>query len=316
MISRVARAETKPIWTTSTFLVYTGGLTVLAGGLGALGYLSTQFRGDGQQTAWALLILVVLYTIAHGLLRADRPIAAGIFGFASVIAWAYLVGQAFQWWGWTNGSFNNLREWSWSRLALLVLILIAAHDDRKRFRFPLIRLISAVVFWLLVISVLPDGRNEAYIWTLLVGLLYLFAGSVSDKPSAFWLHLVGGALVGVPILYWCHTTTFDFAVIAFMSLVYVMWSYWTKRSSWAVYGTIGFFIVTSYFLFTSAVSGITTGLLAGRAPNISVWSFPLAFGLLGFWLVMLGMLGRRRRRPAAVVVEQTVVVETPAPPAD
>ena len=37
--------ELKPVWKTSSFLVYLGGLTVLVGGLSALGYLSTQYSG-------------------------------------------------------------------------------------------------------------------------------------------------------------------------------------------------------------------------------------------------------------------------------
>ena len=68
--------EIKPIWTSSTFLVYAGGLTVLGGAIGALGYLSGQYPGHGQGTAWTLLILVILYAIAILLLVAGRPIAA------------------------------------------------------------------------------------------------------------------------------------------------------------------------------------------------------------------------------------------------
>ena len=34
--------EIKPVWKTSSFLVYLGGLTVLIGGISAVGYLSTQ----------------------------------------------------------------------------------------------------------------------------------------------------------------------------------------------------------------------------------------------------------------------------------
>jgi hypothetical protein len=319
--------ETKPIWTTSSFLVYTGGLTVLLAGFGALGYLSTQFHGNGQMTAWALLILVVLYGIAHGLRRADRWLAAGIFAFASVLAWAVFVAGVFTWWGW-HGINAPIDRWSWSRLALILLVLLAAHDDRRRFRFPFIRVISASLFFLLVVSVLPDGTNLTYVWALLVGLLYLLVGNVSDMPSAFWLHLVGGALIGVSILHWCHTSDVDYAVVSFMSLVFVVWAYWTSRSSWAVWGTIGFFLATVHYLIGSptalaqglvGVSSTCSGLGAtltctSTGPHISVWSFPLAFGLLGFWLVLLGMLGRRRRGHAhgRVVVEKTVVVETPA----
>jgi hypothetical protein len=307
MISAVR--ELKPIWTTSTFLVYAGGLTVLGGGLGALGYLSSQFHGHGEQTAWALLIWVVLLSVAYVLRRLDRPIAAGIFAFVSVLAWIALVAYAYKWFGWTDsGSFNDFGQWSWTRLLLWLLILFAAADARRRFRFPFVRLISAVALWAFIIDLFTPGHGNVLLAiTLVVGLLYLVIGNVTDKPSAFWLHLVAGLLVGVPILVWCHTTDFDFAVVSFMALVFVMWGYWTRRSSWAFWGTLGFFIATVHYLVGSP-TGIAGGLVTGQSPDISAWSFPLGFGLLGFWLVGLGMLGKRRRHAA-------IVVETPAPAA-
>lgn len=289
--------EIDPIWTSSSFLVYVGGLTVLGGGIGALGYLSTQYSGHGQGTAWTLLILVILYAIAHALRIRNRPLAAGIFAFASVIVWIIFVAVLFEWWGWTNGSFGNFRHWSWPRLAFELLILAAAWDDRRRFRFPFIRVVSAITVWVFVIDVLTKGSGNFFLGvTLIVGLLYLVVGSVGGKPSAFWLHLVGGLLVGVPILIWCHSSDFDFAVIGFMSLVYVAFAHSTRRSIWAVYGTIGFFITTVHGLVGSPTA-IAEGALAGQPPDVAVWSYPLAFGLLGFWLVGLGMLGRRRRAP-------------------
>jgi hypothetical protein len=295
--SRVHEREIKPIWTSASFLVYTGGLTVLGGGIGALGYLSSQYPGHGQGTAWTLLILVILYAIAHALRIRNRPLAAGIFAFASVIVWIILVGVAFSWWGWTNGSFGNFHKWNWARLAFELLILAAAWDDRHRFRFPLIRLVSAIAGWVFVIDVLTKGSGNFFLAvTLIVGLFYLVMGSAAGKPSGFWLHLVGGLLVGVPILVWCHTSDFDYAVIGFMSLVYIVWAHWTRRSIWAVYGTIGFFITTVHGLVGSPTA-IAEAALAGQPPNISVWSYPVGFGLLGFWLVGLGMLGRRRATP-------------------
>ena len=68
----------KPIWTTSSFLIYTGGLTVLGAGIGALGYLSSS-NGSGAMAGWSLLVLVVLYALAHDFRRRVRPLAAGIF---------------------------------------------------------------------------------------------------------------------------------------------------------------------------------------------------------------------------------------------
>ena len=53
--------EIKPVWKTSSFLVYTGGLTVLVGGLAAVGYLSTHYSGGGARTAWAFLMGTPLF---------------------------------------------------------------------------------------------------------------------------------------------------------------------------------------------------------------------------------------------------------------
>ena len=302
--------EIKPIWTSATFLVYTGGLTVLLGGLAALGYLSSRY-GDGAKAAWALLILVILYAVAHALRNRGRQIAAGIFAFASVIAWAAFVILLFRWWGW-NGVDSSIKHWSWSRNLALLLILAAAWDDRRRFGFPFIRAISAVLVWVFVIQLLPAGPNLTAAITLIVGLAYLLLGAIQHSPSSFWLHLVGGLLIGGAILFWDHTSDGNFAFVLIVALVYVGIAYATKRSSWAVLGTVGSFLATIHYVvgsptalaegFFGAGSGETcrstlTGQTCtsfGGGPSISPWSPALALGLLGFWLVLLGMLGRRR----------------------
>jgi len=317
----MAKAEIKPIWSSSSFLVYTGGLTVLYSGLGALAYLATQYPGHGQQTAWALLIFVILYAIAYFLRRADRPLAAGIFAYSAVTAWVVLVLVAFNWWGWDHG--DPFRQWSWSAVAALLLALVAAGDARRRFRFPYIRSLSVAYFFLLVNVVLPAGGSWTAVWALLVGLLYLVVGTISDKPSTFWLHLAAGLLIGGAFLYWFHASDGDFAFISIAALVFVLLGYSTRRSSWAVLGTIGFFIATVHYLIGSpgqvgqGIFGISQSCSAPIGPfspdcsgsHLSAWSLPLGFGLLGFWLVFLGILGKRKRTHT----HTTVVVETPAP---
>ena len=244
--------ELKPVWKTSSFLVYTGGLTVLLGGLAALGYLSTQYPGGGARTAWALLIFIVLVLVAQMLRRAGPWVAAGIFAFISVIAWGYLVGSAWSWFGWLNGGGSSaFAGWSLGRLTFEFLVLAAALVFRWYSRFPFIALISAVVGWLFVTDFISNGGWWTYTVTLVIGLIYLLAGSISDQPSAFWLHFVGGLLIGVPILHWFHTSDFDFAVVLVVSLFFVLIGYATRRSSWAVFGTIGFFIATIHYVVGS-----------------------------------------------------------------
>jgi hypothetical protein len=301
--------ETKPIWTSATFLVYAGGLTVLLGGVAALAYLAANY-GSGAEAGWAFLILVVLYVIAHALRARQRPIAAGIFAFAAVIAWAVFLVYLFQWWGW-NGVHGAFKHWSWSREALWLLILAAAWDDRRRFGFPFIRVISAIVGWLFVIDSITSGGNFTAAVTLLVGLAYLGWGSIQRTPSSFWLHLVGGLLIGGAILYWAHTSDGDYALVSVVAFLFVLVAYMTKRSSWAVLGTIGFFAATTHYLVGSPTTlvggffgvGSSSGHCTATAAKtvctagssaVSPWSPALAFGLLGFFLVLLGLLGRRR----------------------
>jgi hypothetical protein len=305
------RREIKPIWTSATFLVYTGGLTVLLGGLAALFYLATNY-GAAAETGWAFLVLVVLYVIAHGLRARERPIAAGIFAFASVIAWAAFLVFLFEWWGW-NGVHGSFRHWSWSREALWLLVLAAAWDDRRRFKFPFIRLISAVVGWLFVIDTITSGGNFTAVVTLIVGLAYLGLATIHRTPSSFWLHLVGGLLIGGAILHWCHKSDGDFAVVSIVAFVFVLLAYATRRSSWAVLGAIGFFAATIHYLgasptqFAGGIVGVGSGghgsctatatgtICTSTGSNaVSPWAPALAFGLLGFFLVALGLLGRRR----------------------
>lgn len=289
----------KPVWKTSSLLVYTGGLTVLGATVAALKYLSGHY-GKGALTGWALLLLVILYVIAETLRLRGRWVAAGIFAFASVIAWGLFVGIAWWWFGWLKNWNDAFAGWSIAHLSLEFLILVAAVNDRRRWDFPFITLISAVVGWFFITDFVSNGGNWTYVVTLIVGLVYLLVGAVSDTPSGFWWHFVAGLLIGVPLLRWWHTTDLQWALISAVSLAYVVLAYATRRSSWAVLATIGFFGATIHYLVGSP-TGVLSDLFGGTPPpHVSPWAPALAFGLLGFWLVLLGLSGRRQSASPAV----------------
>jgi hypothetical protein len=282
----------KPVWKTSSFLVYAGGLTVLFASLAALGYLSGHY-GRGALTAWSLLMLVVLSAIAESLRRRGRWVAAGIFAFASVIAWGFFVGAAWDWFGWLKRWNSPFGGWSVAHLSLEFLILVAAVNDRRRWGFPFITLITAVVGWFFVTDFVSNGGEWTYVVTLFIGIAYLVGGSISGQPSAFWLHLVGGVLIGATLLHWWHSSDTDWALISAASLLYVGIAYVTRRSSWAVLGTVGFFGATLHYLFSTRGTATFGGVRVG-VPSISGWSPSVAFACLGFWLVLLGLAARRR----------------------
>jgi len=283
----------KPRWSTASYLLYAGGLTVLFAALGALAYLATPY-GDAAYAGWAALILVVLSAIAHALKRQGRWTAAGVFAFASVIAWAAFVGALWTWFGWLNGSSANsgFAGFSVARLSLELLVLVAALDDLRRFRFPFIAAISVFVGWLFVTDLISGGGNWSAVVTLFVGLAYFAAGSVSDKPSAFWLHFGAGALIGGSLLYWWHSGDTSWSLISVASLVYCLIADRTRRASWAVFATIGFFAAATHFSAEWA-----SGTLSFSPSVVSTfrgWVPSLVFAFVGFLLVALGLYSLRR----------------------
>jgi hypothetical protein len=287
----------KPRWTTSSYLLYAGGLTVLAAALGALAYLSSQY-GDAAYAGWAALVLAVLYGIAHAFRRQRRWIAAGIFAFASVIAWAAFVGALWTWFGWLHGSVSSsspFAGFSVARLSLELLVLAAALDDLRRFRFPFIAAISVFVGWIFVTDLVSGGGNWSATVTLIVGLVYFAAGAASDKPSGFWLHFAAGALIGGSFLYWLHSGDTDWSLISVASLVYVLIGDRMHRASWAVFGTFGFFAAATHFSAEWAHG--TLSLSPNIVSTFRGWVPSLVFAFVGFLLVALG-LHSRRRHPA------------------
>jgi hypothetical protein len=285
----------KPVWTTASFLLYAGGLTVLGAALAALAYLSSRY-GDAAYTGWALLILVVLYAIAHSYKRRDRWIAAGIFAFASVIAWAAFVGAAWTWFGWLHASsFDQpLRGFSVARLSFELLVLAAVFDDSRRFRFPFITAIGVVVGWLFVTDLLSGGGSWSAVVTLFVGFAYMLAGAVGEKPSAFWLHLGAGLAVGGALLYWWHSSDANWALISVAALVYVAWAYRFRRSSYAVLAFLALLAAGAHFTadWTTTAAPVSIGPFG--VGHFRGWVPSLVYAFVGFLLVVLGLRGRQR----------------------
>jgi hypothetical protein len=283
----------KPRWTSASFLLYTGGLTVLGSALGSLGYLSRHY-GDGAFVLWSLLVLVVLYAIAHGFRVGNRWITAGVFAFASVLAWAVFVAALWIWFGWLHSSsFSGpFQGFSVARLSLVLLVIAACIDDGRRFRFPLISLITVFAVWYFVTDLVSGGGNWSTTVTLIIGLIYLAVGGANDSASSFWWHLGAGVLIGGALLNWWHESDTDWALIAVAALFFVSIAYGTRRSSWAVLATVGLFLSATHYASEWSNETITvTG-----ATDVRGWSPYAVFAFLGLLLVALGL---RRRGTAA-----------------
>jgi hypothetical protein len=277
-----------------------GGLTVLISASASLGYLATQY-GKGALTAWALLLLTVLFAVALTLRRHGAWIAAGVFAFATVAMWAAFLGTLFTWWGWDSnaGSNNAFDGWNWTLWLLLLLVIGAASAALRTFRFPLlfVYILSSVYF--LVTDVISGGGNWSAVVTLFIGLVYLFIGMSVDRGPrnayGFWWHLWAGFLIGGALLYWWHSSEADWALLATASVVFILLSGITWRSSWAVLGVIGFLAAATHWTIEWVATGIFN-LTTDRN-----WVPLVVFAVVGFFFVLLGLYldwRRRRREPA------------------
>ena len=80
-------------------------------------------------------------------------------------------------------------------------------------------------------------------------------------------------------------------------VVYIGIAKATERSSWAVLGVGGILAAFGHFSDKWAHQGITSFLTPSRD-----WVPPLVFGIVGFFIVLLGLALERGRRGAAPVL--------------
>ena len=292
----------KPQWATASFLLYTGGLTVLFAAAVSLVYLADHY-GDAAFLGWSLLVFAVLTAIAWRFLRAGARISAGIFALLSVVAFGVVVGALESWWGWlpssTTAAFAGFHL---GRLLLVLLVLLASLIAIAIFHFPFLVAPAVLTAWYLVTDAISNGGNWSALVTAFVGLVFLLIGAGLDRglrrPYGFWLHVAAGLTIGGSALYFWHRSDGDWALVSVVALVFVAAAAGSGRSSWAVLGAIGLLLAGAHF----AVEWTHVGsvFFIGTTPTVhrSVprgWVPGLVFAFVGFLLVLLGLIVPRRR---------------------
>jgi hypothetical protein len=256
----------------------------------SFGYLSS-FSSSGGLAGWALLLFAVLGGVASGLRRAGRWLAAGIFAFATVAAFAAFVGALWYWIGWLNDQGDSpFSGFHLGRLALELLVLLFGASYRRRFAFPFIALLTLTAGWLLVTDLVSGGGTWSAVVTLLVALVYLAAGTASDRPASFWLHTVSGVLLGGSLLYWWHAGDWHWALVAVASLGYVRLAVVVRRSSWAVLGAAGLLAAATHYAYEWTGNELFFTYDSAEPTGPRFWVPLVVYAVVGFGLVVLGLL--------------------------
>jgi hypothetical protein len=290
----------KPRWTSASYLLYVGGLTVLLAAVYALAYLSSSY-GDFAYVLWALLVVIVLKAFALAFKHRDRWIAAGLFGLATVIAYAAFIAAILTWFGWLPHSLSLFGGFHLGLFLLEILTIIAALASLAFYRFPLISVVVTVVGWYFVTDFISNGGNWSAWVTLFIGLFYLVIAVGLDhspaRPYGFWLHMTSGFLIGGSLLYFWHSGDTGWWLVFIVGLVYIALARGTGRSSWAVLGSFGIYAAAGHF--GEKWARATISLFGGSATSQREWVPPIVLAAVGFLFVLLGLNLERRKRDAS-----------------
>jgi hypothetical protein len=147
-----------------------------------------------------------------------------------------------------------------------------------------------VLAWYVVTDFVSGGGSWSAVVTLFVGLIYLGLGLVVNRVHGFWVEAVSGVLVGGALLYWWHSSTADWALLAAFGVLFIWLGVLISRSSWAVIGAAGLIASAVHFAIDW-----TTGSFTFFTGPTRVWVPIVVAAVLGFLFVVLGLLAARRR---------------------
>jgi hypothetical protein len=294
-------AALRPAWSSSSFLAYTGALTVLVALVALLGDLGNG-QGSWALAGWSLLALTILLALTARFEREERPVLTGLTAFVAIAITAVLAGSFLAAIGLGDGTAPFDDDFELAPLLVEIVVLAAALAAARRFRFPLLLLAATVAQIVLVLDLIAGilgGGNWLQWGALLLGLVELgIARSLDADPTrrtwAFWKHVAASLLIGVSLLTLLDWGDVGWVLIAIAALAYVGLGHKFRRSVWAVVGALGLFVVVTHF-----VDGATT--LADVFPIVPVpsdgdgletWQTALIYAGLGCGYVALGKLLR------------------------
>jgi hypothetical protein len=305
-------------WSSASFLVYTGGLTIF-GAVIALLAVESEDHGPGGFVLWSLLVFAAVTAAAFAFRRRGHLVTAGVLALSAVVTFEVFAGALFDAFGWLphfdSLNFEGFHFWL---LVLELLLVLAAAVALRLFGFPLLVFVITAGSWFFVTDLISNGGDWSAVVTLAVGLALLGIARGMDSSGssvrAFWVHVTAGLTIGGGFLWFLHDGDLDFALVALAGLIYVVMGDRLLRSSWVVLGAWG--ILQSAAHWADKWSDISTGLFfpffflfpfalsfeGDYGNKHHEWAGALVFAVAGLVLIGLALMLARRRRaviPAA-----------------
>jgi hypothetical protein len=297
-------------WSSASFLVYLGGLTIFVAIVGLLTVASDE-HGAGGFVFWSALLLAVLWALAFLSKRSGHFITAGLFALSAVAAFVVLLGALLDWFGWfpdTEHVFSGFRFWL---LFLELATVVSATVALRIFRFPLLVLGVAAASWFFVTDLISGGGDWSAIVTIAYGLFLLAVAMSFDAGRSriygFWLHVASGLAIGGGLLWFFHDSNFDWILIGIAALFYIGLGDRLVRSSWVVLGAFGFLLAANYFADKWSDSSSFPFAFVfgfdGSGSDGRPWAGPLTFAIVGLFFIGIALFLARRRRDAIPAAE-------------
>jgi hypothetical protein len=287
-------------WSSVSFLLYAGGLTILFSSFALLDTLGGDYHAAAF-TGWSFLVLACLGTSAFGLRRAGNPVAGGLFAMSAVVALVVFLGALENWFGWLADPAALFGGFHVSILLLALVALVAALVALKLFRFPLLVLLAAIAGWYFATDLISNGGDWSAVVTIAVGLALLAFAAGTNPVYGFWLHVTAGLAIGGGIFWLWHSSDFDWVLVTIASLLYIWFGDRVQRSSWVVLGALGLLLSSTHWIdkwanLQEPLAAYFLGGLGYSQSGSHPWARPLGYAALGIVYMVLAFVLERRRR--------------------
>jgi hypothetical protein len=283
-------------WSSASYMHYAGFLIVLSASVALLGSLSDDYD-EAAFFGWSILVALVSALLTITYWSVGRRVAAGLLSFVTLILLLVCFGAFEDWIGLLDADGAPISGFNVGRLLLYLAAIFGGLFFIAIFRFPLLVTVVVLGAWLFVVDLLSGGGDWSAVVSIFVGLFFLLVGAAADRTYGFWVHIGAGLALGGAFLYIWHSKWWEWLLIGIIALFFFAFAAGLDRSSYAVFASLGLFLMSSYFIERWVGSDTFPFTLFDEGePASHPWARALLYTLVGLIFLAIGLWFERTRR--------------------